>query len=148
MAWWPPSGLDWALSGQPPQRQPPEEPVSRPAAAGLLAGTRKLPAARAAACHHASGPFRVSRTVVNGSTGRYIPYGISLTGLAHTDYAARMAQDEAGIGAAEDYWCANTVRFQVRQANLVSTTGHVDQAFLAAVTTECTSPKPAASSWC
>jgi hypothetical protein len=107
------------------------------ASAGRLAGTWKPPAAaQAAACHHARGPFHVSGTVVSGSTGRYIPYGISLTGLAHTDYAARVAQDEAVVTAAADDWCANTVRFQVRQANLVSTTGHVDQAFLAAVTTE------------
>ena len=52
-----------------------------------LAGTRKPAGARAAACHHEKGPFRVPGTVVTGSTGRYIPYGINLTGLAHTDYA-------------------------------------------------------------
>lgn len=107
-----------------------------PGSAGLLAGMRNSPVAQAGACHHESGPFHVSRTVVNGSTGRYIPYGISLTGLAHTDYAARVAQDEAGIAAAADFWCANTVRLQLRQANLVSITGHVNQAFLGTVTTE------------
>ena len=47
-----------------------------------------------------------------------------------------MAQDEACIAAAADDWCANTVRFQVRQANLVSPAGHVSQAFLRAVTAE------------
>jgi Cellulase (glycosyl hydrolase family 5) len=92
--------------------------------------------AQAASCHHERGPFHVSGAVVLGSTGRYIPYGISLTGLAHTGYAGLVAQDKAGITAAADDWCANTVRLQVRQANLVSITGHVDQAFLAAVTTE------------
>jgi hypothetical protein len=92
--------------------------------------------AQAATCHHERGPFHVSGAVVNGSTGRYIPYGINVVGLAHTGYASLMAQDEADITAAADDWCANTVRFQVRQANLVSTTGHVDQAFLTAVTTE------------
>ena len=107
-----------------------------PGSAGRLAGRWKSPVAQAGACHHESGPFHVSRTVVNGSTGRYIPYGISLTGLVHTDYAARVAQDEAGIAAAANFWCANTVRLQVRQANLVSITGHVNQAFLGAVTTE------------
>jgi hypothetical protein len=44
--------------------------------------------------------------------------------------------DEAVIAAAADNWCANTVRLQVGQANLVSTAGRVHQAFLAAVTTE------------
>ena len=106
------------------------------ASGGPPARTRKVTAAHAAACHHERGPFHVRGVVVSGSTGRYVPYGISLTGLAHTDYAARVAQDEAGITAAADYWCANTIRLQVRQANLVSITGHIDQAFLAAVTTE------------
>lgn len=92
--------------------------------------------ARAATCRHERGPFHVSGTAVNGATGRYIPYGINITGLAHTSYASGMAQDEADISAAANDWCANTVRFQVRQANLVGATGHVDQAFLTAVTTE------------
>ncbi len=99
------------------------------AVAGPAAG------ARAAACHHERGPFHVRGTVVKGPAGRYTPYGINIVGLAHTDYAAYLAQDEADITAAADDWCANTVRFQVRQANLVSTTGHVHRAFLAAVTT-------------
>jgi hypothetical protein len=101
-----------------------------------LAGTRKPAGAQATACHHEKGPFHVSGTLVTGSTGRYIPYGINLTGLAHTDYAERMAQDEADIAGAADDWCANTVRFQLRQANLVSITGHVNQAFLNAVIAE------------
>jgi len=101
-----------------------------------LAGTRKPAGAQATACHHEKGPFRVRGTVVTGSTGRYIPYGINITGLAHTDYADRMAQDEADITASADHWCANTVRFQVRQGNLVSPAGHVSQAFLNAVTAE------------
>jgi Cellulase (glycosyl hydrolase family 5) len=93
-------------------------------------------AARAATCQHERGPFHVSGPAVTGRTGRYIPYGINITGLAHTDYAGRLAQDKADITAAADDWCANTVRLQVRQANLVSTSGHVDQAFLSAVTSE------------
>ncbi len=113
--------------------------AAQAAGAGGASGarTRTLASARAAgACHHEKGPFRVRGTVVTGSTGRYIPYGINITGLAHADYAAQLAQDEADITASADDWCANTVRFQVRQANLVSTTGHVSQAFLTAVTTE------------
>jgi hypothetical protein len=106
------------------------------AASVVLGGFGSTTRAQAATCHHERGPFHVSRAVVNGSTGRYIPYGINVTGLAHTGYASLMAQDEADITAAADDWCANTVRFQVGQANLVSTTGRVDQAFLGAVTTE------------
>ena len=120
----------------PPAASGPGGTGPNPASTGPRAGPAKHPAAQASACHHVRGPFHVSKTVVNGSTGRYIPYGISLTGLAHANYAGRVAQDEAGITAAADYWCANTVRLQIRQANLVSAAGHVDHAFLAAITTE------------
>jgi hypothetical protein len=99
-----------------------------------IAGSATL--AQAATCQHERGPFHVSGAVVHGSTGRYIPYGINVVGLAHPGYAGLMAQDEAVIAAAADNWCANTVRLQVGQANLVSMTGRVDQTFLAAVTTE------------
>ena len=107
------------------------------ASARAQAGARAPASARAAAaCRHEKGPFRVRGTVVTGSTGRYIPYGINITGLAHTDYAALLAQDERDITASADDWCANTVRFQVRQGNLVSPAGHVSQKFLKAVTRE------------
>lgn len=109
---------------------------ARPAGADLRAGTRTRPVVGQEGCYHARGPFHVRKTAVYGSTGRYIPYGISLTGLAHPDYASRVAQDKAGIVAAADNWCANTVRLQIRQANLVSVTGRVHRAFLAAITTE------------
>ncbi|HEY3956910.1 MAG TPA: cellulase family glycosylhydrolase [Streptosporangiaceae bacterium] len=104
-----------------------------PASTAVLTGVHKT---LAAACHHERGPFHTRGNIVNGSTGRYIPYGINVTGLAHTNYADLIAQDKADIAATANDWCANTVRFQVRQANLVSATGHVHQAFLAAVTTE------------
>ena len=126
------AGASWAVS----HRRAGEVTGSSRAGVRPLAENRKPASAQAAACHHEKGPFRVSGTVVTGSTGRYIPYGINLTGLAHTDYAAKVAQDEAGIVAAADDWCANTVRFQVRQANLVGPAGHVIRAFLDAVTTE------------
>ena len=137
-------GASWAVS----HRRAAGVTGSSPAGAKPLAETRKPASTPAAACHHEKGPFHVIGTVVTGSTGRYIPYGINLTGLAHTDYAARMTQDEADIAAAVDNWCANTVRFQVRQANLVSITGDVNQAFLNAVTTEVHSRRPAVSWWC
>lgn len=107
-----------------------------PSSTGQPSGTRKLSVAQSDVCHHERGPFHVSGTKVYGSTGRYIPYGISLTGLAHSDYQARIKQDEAGIVAAEDHWCANTVRLQIRQASLVGILNHIHRPFLAAVTTE------------
>jgi Cellulase (glycosyl hydrolase family 5) len=104
-----------------------------PSGTGKQTGTGKP---LADACHHARGPFHVDKTAVYGSTGRYIPYGISLTGLAHPNYAPRVAQDESGILAAADDWCANTIRLQIRQANLVSATGHIHKPFLDAVIKE------------
>ena len=124
-------GASWAVS-----HRRPGETGAPPGAARPVAVTRPPATAPAAACHHVKGPFRVSGTVVTGSTGRYIPYGINLTGLAHTNYASHLAQDETGIAAAADDWCANTVRFQVRQANLVGLAGQVNGAFLDAVATE------------
>ena len=103
---------------------------------GQRAGSRKRQVDDAAACRRVRGPFHVKGTMVYGSTGRYIPYGISLTGLAHSDYAPRVAQDEGGIVAAADHWCANTIRLQIRQANLVSATGHIHKPFLDAITKE------------
>lgn len=102
----------------------------------LLAKTSNLAGGKAVPCHRARGPFHDYKAVITGSSGRYIPYGISIVGLAHSDYQEELATDEAQIAASARYWCANTVRLQVGQANLVSTTGHVNQAFLTAVTRE------------
>lgn len=109
---------------------------SPPVRAALLARTSKLASGQAGSCHHERGPFHVTGAAVRGSTGRYIPYGINIVGLGHSDYQNELAADEAQIAAAARYWCANTVRLQVGQANLVSTTGRVNQTFLAAVTRE------------
>jgi hypothetical protein len=100
--------------------------------------------AHAATCHHERGPFHTSRSVVTGSTGRYIPYGINVTGLAHqnwsdltTSFRAELrSTDHEDIDAIANFWCGNTVRIQVGQKNLVGSTGHVNQAFLAAVISE------------
>jgi Cellulase (glycosyl hydrolase family 5) len=100
--------------------------------------------AHAATCHHERGPFHTRGSVVTGSTGRYIPYGINVTGLAHQNWsglttsfrAELQSTDHEDIDAIANFWCGNTVRVQVGQENLVGSTGHVNQTFLAAVMSE------------
>jgi Cellulase (glycosyl hydrolase family 5) len=104
---------------------------------GQRAGSRKRQVDDPAACRHVRGPFHVMGTKVYSAKGqRYIPYGISLTGLASPRWASRMAEDERGIAAAAGHWCANTIRLQIRQANLVSAIGHIHKPFLDAVIKE------------
>jgi cellulase (glycosyl hydrolase family 5) len=104
---------------------------------GQRAGSRERQVDDPAACRHVHGPFHVTGTKVYGARGqRYIPYGISLTGLASPRWASHIAEDERGIAAAADHWCANTIRLQIRQASLVSTSGHIDKPFLNAITKE------------
>jgi hypothetical protein len=88
----------------------------------VIAGlTRPQPADR---CAHAYGPFSQHRAVVRQRNGRlYIPYGVTVSGLAHAGYQRYLAADGAQIRAAAVYWCANTVRIQVAPDNLVGASG-------------------------
>lgn len=90
--------------------------------AGRAAGT---PAASAAAgCRHATGPFRVSGIRVHGRGGTtFVPYGITVPGLANRNWQASVSKDLAKIRATAAAWCANTVRLQVAQDNLIGNTG-------------------------
>ncbi len=86
---------------------------------------RAGPAQRAAgACRRARGPFRVVGTKVVGTGGRvFVPYGITVPGLANPGYRAFIALDDAKIRATASFWCANTVRLQLGQDNLVGASG-------------------------
>lgn len=89
-------------------------------------------------CGTAQGPFKDDRTKVlaaNGST--YIPYGITVPGLAHADYQSYTASDDAAITATAQGWCSNTVRLQVAQDNLVGSDGSTfSQPFMDAIRAE------------
>lgn len=98
----------------------------------FVCGDGAAPASAAsAACRHASGPFRVVGNKVYGKTGRFIPYGISIVGLGSPSWASREGADDAQIRAAASYWCANVVRLQVYEPDLVSTSGVVNHRMLA-----------------
>ncbi|HYK29809.1 MAG TPA: cellulase family glycosylhydrolase [Streptosporangiaceae bacterium] len=78
----------------------------------------------ASGCHPARGPFHVSGTKVIGAHGRvFVPYGIAVPGLGNTNYRPFIPLDDAKIRATATSWCANTVRLQIGQANLVGAAG-------------------------
>jgi len=78
----------------------------------------------AAACRTARGPFHVKGTKVTGAHGRvFVPYGITVPGLANANYRPFIALDDAKIRATARSWCANTVRIQIGQDNLVGASG-------------------------
>lgn len=77
------------------------------------------------ACRSATGPFQVVGTKVIGAHGRaFVPYGITVSGLALADYRDVIPLDHAKIRATADFWCANTVRIQVNQDGLVGNNGN------------------------
>jgi hypothetical protein len=92
----------------------------------------------ASACRTARGPFHVSGTKVIGAHRRmFVPYGITVPGLANTSYRPFIPLDDAKIRATAAAWCANTVRLQIGQANLVGVQGkRFSKSFLRAVEAE------------
>jgi hypothetical protein len=65
----------------------------------------------AAGCGRAHGPFTESGAVVRQRDGApFVPYGITVPGLAHADYQQYLPKDEAQIAAAARSWCASTVQ--------------------------------------
>lgn len=86
--------------------------------AGPMADRRETTPQRPAVCGRATGPFRVRGSRVIGKDGRvYVPYGITVAGLAYRDYRERSAQSQ--VAAAAQRWCVNTVRVQVAQSDLI-----------------------------
>lgn len=85
-------------------------------------------------CHHISGPFHTRGARVYSATGaRYIPYGLNVVGIGHALDSTTAERDMAVIDAAAHGWCANTVRLQVNQDQLVTSSGHINRAFLSAL---------------
>lgn len=89
-------------------------------------------------CNKATGPFiDKADQVVQGNGTAYIPYGITVSGLAHSDYQDFAANDSNEIQAGATSWCVNTIRLQVGQDDLVGTNGTTySAAFMTAVQAE------------
>jgi len=91
-----------------------------------------------AACGKATGPFRVSGTLVLDARQKpFISYGLTVPGLQGPEWTRYTALDLQKIAATATDWCANTVRLQLNQDDLLEPDGtSVNQAYLAAVKAE------------
>src|SRR5580693_9266362 len=91
-----------------------------------------------AACGKVTGPFRVSGTLVlDASQKPFISYGITVPGLQSPDWTGYTALDLQKITVTATEWCANTVRLQLDQDDLLGPDGtSVNQAYLAAIEAE------------
>ena len=91
-----------------------------------------------AACGKVTGPFRVSGTLVlDASQKPFVSYGITVPGLQGPDWTGYTALDLQKITATATEWCANTVRLQLDQDELLGPDGtSINRAYLAAVQAE------------
>ena len=96
-----------------------------PAQAGMGTRTGNGTAARAgSACGTATGPFSVSGTQVRDGSGKpFVSYGLTVPGLQGTDWREYTLLDLQKITATADDWCANTVRLQLDQDDLLGPHG-------------------------
>jgi hypothetical protein len=92
----------------------------------------------AAACGKAVGPFSVNGTRVLGADAKpFVSYGITVPGLRNPDWASSVTLDRAKIFATATAWCANTVRLQLNQDDLLGPNGtSFDQAYMTAIKAE------------
>jgi hypothetical protein len=98
------------------------------------------PKAAAGSCGTAAGPFTVQGTQVLAGNGQaFVSYGTTVPGLQFLDWRTFAQVDLAKIEATAQSWCANTVRLQLNQDNLVSPDGTgLDRSYLTAIETEVT----------
>ena len=67
----------------------------------------------------------IGNRVISSNGALYIPEGISVYGgLEDTDYGENVANIDAQIIAAAQYWHANTIRFQISESNLFINSSH------------------------
>lgn len=113
------------------------------ALAAMLGGSA-APAAGAApapaggSCGKAAGPFTVLGTQVLGAGGKvFVSYGITVSGLQVPDWQSSLNQDLQEIAATANDWCANTVRLQLSQDDLLGSNGtSFNQAYMSAIQAE------------
>jgi Cellulase (glycosyl hydrolase family 5) len=111
--------------------------VSAAPAAGAAPTPGAASARVSASCGKAAGPFTVHGTRVLGAGGKaFVSYGITVPGLQSLDWQASINLDLQKIRATAADWCANTVRLQLSQDNLVGPNGSVNQAYLSAIQAE------------
>ena len=96
------------------------------------------PSTAAGSCGTATGPFTVQGAQVLDRDGTaFVSYGITVPGLQGLDWRRFGPLDLAKIAATVQDWCANTVRLQLNQDNLLNQDGTgLDRAYLTAIQTE------------
>jgi Cellulase (glycosyl hydrolase family 5) len=89
-------------------------------------------------CGKAVGPFTVRGTRVLGADGRlFVSYGITVPDMQGPNWANFVTLDLQKIAAIADDWCANTVRLQLDQDNLIGPDGTTfNAAYLKAIEAE------------
>ena len=92
----------------------------------------------AMACGKAVGPFSVNGTRVLGASGKpFISYGITVPGLQSPNWTGSVTLDRMMIAATATAWCANTVRLQLNQDDLLGPDGiGFNQAYMTAIKAE------------
>jgi hypothetical protein len=107
-------------------------------AAARVTGAATAYPAGSGACGTATGPFSVSGTQVFGADSQaFVSYGITVPGLQGLDWGRFRQLDLQKIAATAGYWCANTVRLQLNQDNLLGAGGTgFDPAYLTAIESE------------
>jgi hypothetical protein len=110
------------------------------AGSGATAGNSGAAAGNGAACGKVSGPFSVSGTQVLDAAGKpFVSYGLTVPGLQGPDWRNFTTLDLQKITATADDWCANTVRLQLDQDDLLGPDGTgFNQAYMAAIQAEVT----------
>jgi cellulase (glycosyl hydrolase family 5) len=82
--------------------------------------------ARAAPCGHAVGPFHQANAQIWQANGRrYVPLGITVSGLEHANWRDYTAVTHDQVTAAAQAWCANTVRLQISQHLMITNAAFV-----------------------
>src|ERR1700736_4596569 len=97
--------------------------------AAIPAAARTTPAG--ASCRQATGPFSVHGTQVLDQSGNpFVSYGLTVPGLQVLNWRNFTGLDLEKITAIAAGWCANTVRLQLSQDNLLRVNGtSLHQAF-------------------
>jgi Cellulase (glycosyl hydrolase family 5) len=126
------------ISGAPPAQAGIR--TSTGASTAAANGTAGAPAGSGAggACGTATGPFSVSGTqVLDGGGKPFVSYGLTVAGLQGTAWRNYTLLDLQKITATANDWCANTVRLQLDQDDLLGPAGTgFNQAYMAAIRSE------------
>jgi hypothetical protein len=107
-------------------------------AGGTAPSAGAMTTAAGTSCRQATGPFSVHGTRVLDSSGKpFVSYGLTVPGLQVLNWRNFTGLDLQKIAAIAVDWCANTVRLQLSQDNLLGPNGTgFDQSYLTAVQSE------------